>query len=134
LRTDLAQPLVTAWLRNGEVERAREAVAASGSLEDDQTIGWLALYDGDLVEARRRLVRAVTRDAALTDALAVLARTRVERHAGLGKAFLAVARRDTVDAVRRFASVADSLDDAAPALLSTAARLATQSGAGDVAV
>lgn len=134
LRADLAQPLVTAWLRNGDVDRARAAAEQAGALEDDQTIGWLALYDGDLAEARRRLVRAVTRDAALTDALAVLARTRTDQHVGLGAAFLAVARRDTADAVQRFAAIADSLEDAAPALLATAARLATQSGASDVAV
>ena len=123
-RAELARPLVGAWLRAGNVERAREAATRAGALDDDQTIGWLALYDGDLVEARRRLVRAATRDAALTDALAVLARTRTERHEGLGAAFLAVARRDTAGAVERFARIADSLPDAAPALLATAARLA----------
>ncbi len=123
-RAQIARPLVGAWLRAGNVERAREAATRAGVLDDDQTIGWLALYDGDLVEARRRLVRAATRDVSLTDALAVLARTRTERHAGLGAAFLAVARRDTVGAVERFARIADSLPDAAPALLATAARLA----------
>ena len=123
-RAQLARPLVGAWLRAGNVERAREAASRAGVLDDDQTIGWLALYDGDLVEARRRLVRAATRDPSLTDALAVLARTRTERHEGLGAAFLAVARRDTAAAIGRFARLADSLPDAAPALLATAARLA----------
>lgn len=127
-RAALARPLVTAWLRAGNVERARAAAEQAGALDDDATIGWLALYDGDLAEARRRLVRATTRDAALTDALAVLARTRVLRHAGLGDAFLTLARRDTAAAAARFAALADSLPDAAPVLLATAARLASGSG------
>ncbi len=127
-RAELARPLVTAWLRAGDVEKARTAAEQAGALDDDATIGWLALYDGDLVEARRRLVRATTRDAALTDALAVLARTRVLRHPGLGEAFLTLARRDTAAASARFAALADSLSDAAPVLLATAARLASGSG------
>jgi tetratricopeptide (TPR) repeat protein len=127
-RTELAKPLVTAWLRAGNVERARAAAATAGALDDDATIGWLALYEGDLVEARRRLVRATARDAALTDALAVLARTRVLRHPGLGDAFLTLARRDTAQAAARFGALADSLVDAAPVLLATAARLSAASG------
>lgn len=127
-RAALARSLVTAWLRAGNVQRARTAAEQAGALDDDATIGWLALYDGDLVEARRRLVRATVREAALTDALAVLARTRVLTHAGLGSAFLTLARRDTAAAAARFAALADSLPDAAPVLLATAARLASGSG------
>ena len=127
-RAELARPLVAAWLRAGNVEQARTAAERAGALDDDATTGWLALYDGDLVEARRRLVRATARDAALTDALAVLARTRVLTHAGLGQAFLTLAQRDTAAASARFAALADSLPDAAPVLLATAARLATASG------
>ena len=128
-RADVSRLLVSAWLRTGDVVRARDAATRAGALEDEQVIGWLALYDGDLAEARRRLVRATQRDAALIDALAVLARTRVARHEGLGAAFLALAKRDTADAITRFAAAAadDALEDAEPALLATAARLATQS-------
>jgi hypothetical protein len=128
-RAELARPLVSAWLRAGEVARARAVADAAGALDDDATIGWLALYEGDLAQARKRLVRAPTRDAALTDALAVLARTRVTVHRGLGLAFLALAQRDTTAALGRFAALADSLPDAAPVLLATAARLASASGA-----
>lgn len=125
LREDVSRELVSAWLRAGDVERARAAAESAGTLDDDQVVGWLALYDGDLDLARSRLVRATQRDAALIDALAVLARTRVASHQGLGLAFLALARRDTANAITRFAAVADSLTDATPALLATAARLAT---------
>jgi tetratricopeptide (TPR) repeat protein len=127
-RAALSRVLVTAWLRAGNVERARAAAEQAGALDDDATIGWLALYEGDLTEARRRLVRATVRDAALTDALAVLARTRVLRHRGLGEAFLTLARRDTVAAAARFGTLADSLPDAAPVLLGTAARLSAATG------
>jgi hypothetical protein len=136
-RADLARPLVTAWLRAGEVTRAREVAERAGALDDDATLGWLALYDGNLAEARRRLVRAASstaRDAALTDALAVLARTRVESHAGLGAAFLTLARRDSAGAARRFGALADSIPDAAPTLLTTAARLAAGVRDRDAAV
>lgn len=127
-RAELARPLVGAWLRTGNVERAREVAARAGDLDDDEVIGWLALYDGDLTEARKRLVRASTRDASLTDALAVLARTKIPAHAGLGAAFLALARRDSANAVLRFSGLADSLPDAAPALLATAARVSNAIG------
>ncbi len=126
-RADAARVLVTAWLRSGDVDRARAAATDAGALDDDQVIGWLALYDGDLEEARRRLVRVTHRDVALTDALTVLARTRVTQHDELGAAFLALAQRDTAGAVTRFVSVAENLPDAAPVLLATAARLAGRS-------
>ncbi len=122
-RAAIAQTLVTAWLRSGDVEKARDAVKASDLEDDDETMGWLALYDGDLVTARKRLVRAETRRPELVDALGLLSRTRLERSPGMGQAFLLLARRDTVGAAQRFAALADSTGDAAPAFLSLAARL-----------
>ena len=122
-RAAIAQSLVGAWLRSGDVEKAREAVQASDLVDDDETMGWLALYDGDLVTARKRLVRAETRRPELVDALGLLSRTRLERSPGMGQAFLLLARRDTLAAAQRFAALADSTGDAAPAFLSLAARL-----------
>ncbi len=122
-RALIAQSLVGAWLRSGDVEKARAAVQGSDLVDDDETVGWLALYDGDLVTARKKLVRAETRRPELVDALGLLSRTRVERSVGLGQAFLLLARRDTLAAAARFAALADSAGDAAPALLSLAARL-----------
>lgn len=130
-RGDLAPLLVTAWLRAGDVDRARAVAERAGALDDDATLGWLALYEGDLVDARRRLVRTnalATRDLALTDALAVLARTRATSSPPLGAAFLALARRDTAAAVRQFAALGAALPDAASVVLALAARLAA---AGD---
>jgi tetratricopeptide (TPR) repeat protein len=119
----IAESLVGAWLRSGDVERARVAVRGSDLENDDETMGWLALYDGDLVVARKRLVRADTKRPELVDALGMLARVRGDQSVGLGQAFLLLARRDSLAAAKRFTALADSVDDAAPALLSFAARL-----------
>lgn len=122
-RALIAQSLVGAWLRSGDVEKAREAVKGSDLGDDDETMGWLALYEGDLVTARKRLVRAETRRPELVDALGLLSRTRSDNSTGLGQAFLLLARRDTLGAAARFAALADSSLEAAPALLAMAARL-----------
>ncbi len=130
-RAMLARPLVGAWLRAGDLDRARVAVAGSDLGDDDETAGWLALYEGDLATARKRLVRAETRRAELVDALGLLARTRVDKSPALGRAFLALARRDSAGASAQFVAIADSatggsalsVGDAAPALLALAARL-----------
>lgn len=130
-RAMLSRPLVGAWLRAGDLERARTAVAGSDLAEDDETAGWLALYEGDLATARKRLVRAETRRSELVDALGLLARTRVDKSPALGRAFLTLARRDSAGAATQFVAIADSVSggsalamgDAAPALLSLAARL-----------
>ena len=122
-RAAMARPLVTAWLRAGDVERARAAVKGSDLAEDDETAGWLALYEGDLATARKRLVRADTKRGPLVDALGLLARTRVQKSPSLGLAFLALAQRDSAAASARFVALADSLGEAAPVLLSLASRI-----------
>ena len=73
--------------------------------------------------ARKRLVRADTKRGELVDALGLLARTRVQTSVALGQAFLALAQRDSVAASARFIALADSLGEAAPALLSLASRI-----------
>lgn len=122
-RAAMARPLVGAWLRSGDLERARAAVKGSDLADDDETAGWLALYEGDLVTARKRLVRADTKRGELVDALGLLARTRVQTSVALGQAFLALAQRDSAAASARFIVLADSLGEAAPALLSLASRI-----------
>jgi len=122
-RAAMARPLVTAWLRAGDLERARAAAKGSDLADDDETAGWLALYEGDLITARKRLVRADTKRAELVDAIGLLARTRATQSAGLGQAFLALAQRDSATASARFVALADSLGEAAPALLSLASRI-----------
>lgn len=128
-RAALARPLVAAWLRSGDVARARTAMQGSDLADDDEMAGWLALYDGDLVNARKRLLRAASNRPELVDALGILARTRVEQLPGLGEAFVLLARKDSVAAAARFARLADSVGAAAPAFLSQAARLSPRSAA-----
>lgn len=122
-RAAMARPLVGAWLRSGDVERARAAVKGSDLADDDETAGWLALYEGDLTTARKRLVRADTKRSELVDALGLLARTRVQTSVALGQAFLALAQHDSAAASARFVALADSLGEAAPAVLSLASRI-----------
>ncbi|WP_309670057.1 hypothetical protein [Gemmatimonas sp.] len=128
-RSAMARPLVSAYLRAGDLARAKEAVKGTDLEDDDETAGWLALYDGDLTTARKRLVRAATQRGELVDALGILARTRVDQSPGLGAAFLALARRDSAGAAARFIALSDSVGPAAPALLSMAARLSPKAGA-----
>ncbi len=128
-RSAMARPLVSAYLRAGDLARAKEAVKGTDLEDDDETAGWLALYDGDLATARKRLVRASTQRGELVDALGILARTRVDQSPGLGAAFLALARRDSAGAAARFIALSDSVGPAAPALLSMAARLSPKAGA-----
>ncbi len=122
-RAAMTRPLVSAWLRSGDLTRARAAVEGTDLADDDETAGWLALYEGDLAAARKHLVRADTKRAELVDALGLLARTRATESTGLGQAFMALAQRDSATASARFVALADSLGEAAPALLSLASRI-----------
>jgi tetratricopeptide (TPR) repeat protein len=128
-RAALARPLVGAWLRAGEVARARTAMQGSDLVDDDEMVGWLALYDGDLLTARKRLVRAASSRPELVDALGILARTRVETLPGLGEAFVLLAKRDSAGAAVRFTRLADSVGTAGPAFLAQAARLSPRAQA-----
>jgi len=123
-RAALARPLVAGWLRAGDVARAKAAMQGTELSDDDELVGWLALYEGDVVNARKRLLRAASNRPELVDALGILARTRVEQLPGLGEAFTLLARRDSTGAAKRFVQLADSVGAAAPAFLAQGARLA----------
>ena len=122
-RGDAVRSVAWAWVRMGDVARARATLERGGEESDERSAAWMALYEGDLKTARAGLRRLdeVTRDAVL--ALSVLARTRDERSAGIGRAFLALARSDTSAAASEFESSAKEVVDASPLLLAIAARL-----------
>ncbi len=101
----------------------------SDLVDDDEMVGWLALYDGDLLTARKRLVRAASSRPELVDALGILARTRVEKLPGVGEAFVLLAKRDSAGAAVRFTRLADSVGTAGPAFLAQAARLSPRAQA-----
>ena len=122
-RGDAVRAVAWAWVRMGDVPRARATLARGGEESDERSAAWMALYEGDLKTARTGLRRLdeVTRDAVL--ALSVLARTRGEKSEGIGRAFLALARSDTAGAAKEFEATAKDIVDASPLLLAIAARL-----------
>ena len=122
-RGDAVRAVAWAWVRTGDVARARETLARGGEESDDRSAAWMALYEGDLKTARTGLRRLdeLTSDAVL--ALSVLSRTRVEKSPSVGRAFLALARSDTAAAAGVFESTAQEVTDASPLLLAIAARL-----------
>jgi tetratricopeptide (TPR) repeat protein len=128
-RLALARPLVAGWLRAGDVARAKAAMVGNDLADDDEMAGWLALYDGDVAVARKRLLRAASNRPELVDALGILARTRVEQLPGLGDAFVTLARKDSAGAAKRFVQLADSVGAAAPAFLAQGARLSARPAA-----
>lgn len=122
-RRALAGTVAWGWVQSGDIDRARSVVGAA--LDDDTTgvLGWLALYEGDLVTARRALRSPGASSPDAVAALALLARTRAERAPALGRAFLLLARRDSVSAAAALERAAGDISDAAPAMLGLAARL-----------
>lgn len=120
-----ARLIAWAWIRAGDVDKAREALKDAPLAAEDAVSGWLALFDGDLAHARRALRHAETLGQDAVSALALLNRTREDTSAAIGAAFLALAQADTAEAARRFESAAEGLPDAAPLLLAMAARVET---------
>ena len=117
-----------AWVRAGDVARARALLGNDASAEAGDVTGWLALYSGDLAGARRALPRGHPRARGrasdeLVTALALLARTKADTSAATGNAFLTLARGDTLRAAVAFEEAAVSLRDARTLLLAVAARL-----------
>jgi hypothetical protein len=124
-----ARTIAWAWIRGGDVDRARAALADAPLDADDAVGGWLALFEGDLVTARRSLRFGDVASPESVRALALLTRTRAEKSTTIGTAFLAIARGDSATAVAQFVRAADELSDAAPLLVAMAARIETSRGA-----
>ena len=122
-RARLARDVAWGYVRSGDIGRARTAVAAAGLGDDRELAGWLALYAGDLGTARTALRQADAPTTDLVTALALLARTRADTAAVVGRAFVDLARGDTTAAATQFVAASDVVRDAAPLLLATAARL-----------
>jgi hypothetical protein len=134
-RRGAMRALAWAWIRVGNLERARVALDAGGAnTEEGERVGaWLALYAGEFAAARRGLRRTDEPNNDVVTAMAFLSRTRVERSPSAGAAFLTLARGDTAAAARAFEVVANDVTDAAPFLLGTAARLYATRAVADTA-
>jgi tetratricopeptide (TPR) repeat protein len=123
-RNAVTRTVAWGWVRQGETERARQALAAVGPEADSSdTAGWLALYKGDLKTARQLLRAGTEQTPELALALGTVARIKIERAPSVGAAFLALARGDTVNAAKSFILAADSTPEAASTLLAIAAQL-----------
>ena len=126
-RAAMARWVAWAWVRAGDLSRARASLEASGEDAGDAA-GWFALYEGDLAAARRALAPERARSADELMAVAILGRTTKDRSTATGAAFLALARGDSAAAARQFALAAAELPDAAPLLLAQSARLEAARG------
>lgn len=124
-RRQAHRALAWAWIREGDLARARQSLAIAGgdTEEGERVSAWIALYEGDLKTARAGLRRTDESSNDVVTAMALLSRTRAESARDVGEAFLALARGDTVRAATLFGAAAQSVPDAAPFLLGTSARL-----------
>lgn len=128
-RTAVARSVATAWVRAGDLARAREALRAAGpDADSSDAAGWLALYEGRLGDART-LMRGVREPGPeLAVALGIVSRTRGDSAPVLGGAFLTLARGDSAAAAKKFVDAAAEHPEAAPAMLLVAARLDSARG------
>jgi len=123
-RAALARSIAFAWVRVGDMSRARGALTVAGpDADSSDAAGWLALYSGDLTSARKLLRSGADASPDLALALAVVARVREDSAPALGKAFLTLARGDTAAAATAMVESADLLPGAASLLLYLAGQL-----------
>lgn len=123
-RAQVGKLLAAAWVRSGDLGRARAALAAAGpDADSSDAAGWLALYEGRLADART-LMRGVREPGPeLAVALGIVSRARGDSAPALGNAFLTLARGDSAAAATRFVAAAAEHPEAAPAILLVAARI-----------
>ena len=123
-RMRLAQIVATAWVRGGDLVKARAALVAAGPEADSsEAAGWLALYEGRLGAARSMLRTPRAPNADLALAMGIVARAKGGDAPLLGAAFLSLARGDSAGASAKFVEAAGRHAEVAPALLLIAARL-----------
>ena len=120
----VARFLASAWVRAGDLERARHALRAAGADADSSdAAGLIALYEGRLGSARTLLRGSRDQGADMALVLAIVSRVRGDEASQLGAAFLALARGDSASAAQRFVEAADRHPEAASAVLLAAARV-----------
>ncbi len=129
-----SRTLAWAWIRAGDIAKARLALADAPLAVEDAVSGWLALFDGDLVAAKAALRTTEAPGQDVVTALSLLNRTTVARAPVVGSAFLALARGDSATAARRFEESAREVNDAASLVVTLAARIETARKAEDRAL
>ncbi len=125
-KNSLTRTIAWGWVRTGDMNRARAALATAG-VEGDSSdaAGWLALYEGNLKTARALLRGGTENTPELALALGLIARYKADSSAAIGKAFLALARGDSAGAAQQFVDAAQSTPQVRSALLATAAQIQT---------
>lgn len=107
-KNSLTRTIAWGWVRTGDMSRARAALAATGAEGDSSdAAGWLALYEGNLKAARGLLRGGTESTPELASALGLIARLKVDTAPAIGKAFLALARGDSVSAATQFVQAAE---------------------------
>lgn len=125
-RTVLTRAVALGWVRSGDMARARASLSSAGTEGDSSdAAGWLALYEGNLRTARVLLRTSTETTPELATALAIIARIHADSAPALGRAFLMLARNDSVSAATAFVEAADRQlsGDVTSLLLATAAQL-----------
>jgi tetratricopeptide (TPR) repeat protein len=122
-RVRIEREIAWGYVRQGDLARARAAAATFGLNDDPEVSGWLALYAGDLKTARDHLKHPSNTTPDGLTALLLLSRTTADNAPIVGEAFVSLARGDTAAAADRFVAASSVVRDAAPLLLSAAARL-----------
>jgi hypothetical protein len=123
-KNSLTRMIARGWVSAGDMNRARAALAASGPEGDSSdAAGWLALYDGNIKTARALLRSGTESSPELALALGLVARVKVDTAPTIGKAFLALARNDSVQATSLFVAAAAETPTARSLLLLVAAQV-----------
>ncbi|MFN0098060.1 MAG: hypothetical protein ACKVS7_05240 [Gemmatimonadaceae bacterium] len=129
-----ARTLAWAWIRAGDVPKAREALVGAPLDTEDAVAGWLALFEGDLEGARKALRMTESPGQDVVSVLSLVNRTTQKSAPTAGAAFLALARGDSAQAARKFEEAAVQITDAASLLYTLAARIETARKAEDRAM
>jgi tetratricopeptide (TPR) repeat protein len=133
----MARLLASAWVRAGDLQRARAALGASGpDADSSDAAGLIALYEGRLDVARRILRASQDQSADMALVMGIVSRTRGDNAPLLGAAFLALARGDSASAAEKFVEAAAQNPEAASALLLASSRIHAARGdaAGAIAL
>lgn len=120
----LVRTIAWGWVRTGDMNRARAALAVTGAEGDSSdAAGWLALYEGNLKSARTLLRGGTESSPELAFALGIIARVKTDTAPAIGRAFLALARGDSAAAAGEFVNAADRSPAVRSALLLAAAQI-----------
>jgi len=125
------------WITAGHLERAEAVITGDSSLAADEVRGWIALYRGQLGDARELLRASATptrgpeavRNIERAGVLALLQAVKADTFPALGAALYTAARGDTAQAARQLTALArEPGTDGRAELLAAAAHFTAAAG------